>query len=68
MINVCKEEGVSPGQVFFAFLCCWLCCYEISQHKFFVCERQLMKILSVILSGDQEKNHVEFFDTGILRV
>ena len=26
MIDVCKEEGVSPEQVFFvfAFLCCWL--------------------------------------------
>ena len=22
MIDICKEEGVSPEQVFFAFLCC----------------------------------------------
>ena len=22
MIGICKEEGVSPEQVFFAFLCC----------------------------------------------
>ena len=27
-----------------------------------------MKILDFIFSGDQEKNHVEFFDAEILRV
>ena len=38
------------------------------KHKFLMCEGQLMKILGFIFSGDQEKNHVEFFDTGILQV
>ena len=62
MKELCKEEGVPPERVFFAFLSCWFYRYELSQYKFFVCEGQ------VIFSGDQEKNHVEFFDAGILRV
>ena len=68
MKDICKEEGVSPKQVFFAFLCCLLYCYELSKFKRFVCEVQLMKILEFIFSDDQEKNYVQFFDTGILRV
>ena len=24
VIDICKEENVSPEQLFFAFLCCWL--------------------------------------------
>ena len=52
----------------FDFFYCWLYRYGLSKHKFFVCERQLMKILGFIFSGDLEKNHVEFFDAGILRV
>ena len=46
MIDICKEEGVSSEQVFFAFLCCWLYRYELFKHIFFVCEGQL------IFSGD----------------
>ena len=38
MIDICKEESVSPKQVFFGFLCC-LCCllyrYGLSKHNFF---------------------------------
>ena len=44
MMDICKEEGVSTEQVIFAGLCCWFYRYELSKHKFFVCERQLMKI------------------------
>ena len=69
MIDICKEEGVSPKQVyFFAFLCYWLYRYGLSKHKFFVSEGQLMKIIGFIFSGDQEKDHIEFFSAGILRV
>ena len=67
MVNVCKEEVVTPKQVFF-FLCCWLYRYGLCKHNFFVCEVQLMKMLGFILSTDQEKNRAEFFDNGILRV
>ena len=52
-LRVCNKEGVSPEQVFFAFLCFWL-----SKHKFFVRKGQLMKIQGFIFSGNQEKNHV----------
>ena len=57
MIDICKEESVSSEQVFFffTFFCCWLYHNELSQHEFFVCEGQLMKILGFIFSGDQEK-------------
>ena len=57
MIDICKEESVSSEQVFFffTFFCCWLYRNELSQHEFFVCEGQLMKILGFIFSGDQEK-------------
>ena len=53
MIHVCKEEGVSPEQVFFvfAFLYCWLYRYGLSKHKFSVCKgKQLMKIIRFIFS------------------
>ena len=32
MIDMRKEEGVSPEQVFFAFLCCLVYCYGLSEH------------------------------------
>ena len=51
-----------PRKYFLAFLCCWLYHYGLSEHDFFVYEGQL------IFSGDQEKNHVESFDAGILSV
>ena len=67
MIDICKEVGVSPEQIFFVFLCCWLYRNGLS--------KQLMKILVFIFSGDKNKidNNAEFcrclfFDTGILRV
>ena len=53
---------MSPEQVLFAFLCCWLCLYRLSEHKFFVYKGQ------PIFSGDHEKNIVEVFGAGILRV
>ena len=34
---------------------------------FCVCEGQLMKVLGFIFSGDQEKDHVEFFGPGIFK-
>ena len=68
MIDICKEEGVSPEQVFFAFLCCWLYRYGLSKDNFFVCEGQLMKKLGFIFDGDQEKNHKEFFNAAILKL
>ena len=55
MIDVCKEEGVSHEQVFFAFLWCWLYRYGLSKYKLFVREGQLMKMLGFSFSGDQEK-------------
>ena len=61
VIDICKEE-------FFAFLCCWFYRYELSKHRFFVCQGQLMKIQGFTFSGDQEKSHVEIFDAGILKV
>lgn len=40
----------------------------LSKHNFFGYEVQLIKILGFIFTDDQEKNHVEFYDTGTLRV
>lgn len=57
MIEICKEEGVSPKQVFFAFLCCWHLNTNLS-----VCEVQL------IFCGDQDKNLVLFFTVGFIIV
>ena len=54
IMDICKEEGVSTEQVIFAGLCCWFYRYELSKHKFFVCERQLMKIQGFIFSVDQK--------------
>ena len=68
MTDICKRESVSPEQVIFAFLCCYIYCYGLFKYNFFVYEGQLMKILGFIFSGDQEKSHVEFFDVGILRM
>ena len=68
MIDICKEESVSPQHVFLAFLCCWFYRYELSKHRFFAREGHLIKMLGFIFSGDKEKSHVEFFDAGILRV
>ena len=68
LINVCEEESVSPEKIFFAFLFCWLYRYGLSKHKVLVCERQLIKILGVILVVIKKKNHVEFFGAGVLRV
>ena len=48
MIEICKEEGVSPKQVCFCSFM-WSYHYELSKHKFCVCEGQL------IFSGDQEE-------------
>ena len=48
MVDICKEEGVSPEQLIFAFLCCLLYRYGISEHKFLVCKGQF------IFSSDQE--------------
>ena len=36
MIDICKEKSVSLEQVFFAFLCCLLYRYWLSEHKFFI--------------------------------
>ena len=54
IIDKCKE-GLSFKQVFFAFLCCWLYRYELSEHNFSVCEGQ------PIFSGDQEKKTCRIF-------
>ena len=35
MIDICKEEGVFPEQVFFAFLYCLPYCYGLSAHSDF---------------------------------
>ena len=48
MIEICKEEGVSPKQVCFCSFM-WSYHYGLSKHKFCVCEGQL------IFSGDQEE-------------
>ena len=59
MIHVCKEENASPEQVFFvfAFLCFWLYRYELSKHKFFVCEgKQLMNILRLFFLKIKKKS------------
>ena len=55
VMDICKDEGVSSKQVFFAFLCCWLYCFGLSEHKFFVCEGHLN------FSGDQEKKSCGIF-------
>ena len=34
MIDICKEESVSPQHVFLAFLCCWFYRYELSKQIF----------------------------------
>ena len=36
MLFICEEEGVSPEQVFFVFLCCLLYHYGLSERKSFV--------------------------------
>ena len=47
MIDIYKEESVSPEKVFFAFLYCWLDRFRLSKHKLFVCEREF--IFSVVI-------------------
>ena len=61
VIDIWKEEGVSPQQVFFAFLCCWLYRYGLSKHNFSVCKGQLMKIIEFIFSRDHEKKSYIIF-------
>ena len=69
MLDICKEEGRSPEQVcIFAFLCFWLSRYGLSKHNFFVCKGQLMKILEFVFTGDQNKNQLELFSAGFLKV
>ena len=62
IIDVCKVEGVLCEQVFFAFLCCWVPCYGLSE-IIFLCLKD-----SLFLVVIKKKNHVEFFHAGILRV
>ena len=38
MIDISKEEGVSPKQVFSSFSLLLALSYGLSKHKFFVCE------------------------------
>ena len=66
---------MSPEQVFFAFLCCWVYRCELSKHKSFGFKRQLIMDylninflwqLQLIFSGDQEENNVLFFVVGII--
>ena len=54
MIDVCKEENMSPELVFFffTFLYSWLYCYGLSKSNFLLCEGQLIKILGCIFSSD----------------
>ena len=63
IIDVCKVEGVLCEQVFFAFLCCWVPCYGLSE-IIFLFEGQLIFSKVVV----KKKNHLEFFHAGILRV
>ena len=67
MINVCKEEGVSK-RVFLYFCCCWLYHCRLCKHSLFMCEGQLMKMLGIVLSGDQKNSHVELYDAGASRI
>ena len=68
MTGSCKEV-MPPEQVFcFAFFCCWFYFYGLSKHKFFVCAGKLTIVLGFVFSFDQERNHAEFLDAGILRV
>ena len=53
---------MSPQQVFFAFLCCWLYRCGLSKQKIFEREEQL------VLIGDQGKNNVLFFVVGFIIV
>ena len=52
-----RRRCVTRAGIFFAFLCCWLYRYGLSEQKLFVCEGQL------IFNGDQE-----ILEAGILRV
>ena len=61
MIDICKEEEVSPEQVFFALLCCLFYRYGLYKHNFFVCEGLLMKILGFIFSDDKQKKSCRIF-------
>ena len=53
MIDICKEKGVSPEQIFLLF--------------FDVCSI-VMGYLNISFCGSQERKNVEFFDSRILRV
>ena len=51
---------MSPEQVFFALLCCWLDRYGI--FKQILCPKlQLIKVLGLVFNGDQEKKLCRIF-------
>ena len=68
MINVYREENISPDNVFFAFLCCLH--HNMLFHQSCVPRKQRMEILGVSLkrngvySSDQGKI-MSVFDFGI---
>ena len=55
MIDICKEEGVSPEQVVLDFLFYWLYRHRLSKHKLFMSKGEL------IFSSDQDKKSCSIF-------
>ena len=43
MIDICKEEEVSPKEVFFCFFCCWLYRYRLSKQNSLCAKDSLWK-------------------------
>ena len=67
MMDICKEEGVSPEQVFFAGLCCWFYRYELNIN--FLCAKDSLwkyKGLFLVLIKKQKQKETKFFDAEIL--
>ena len=52
MTDICKEEGASLKQVFYAFLCCLLYRHGLSKHKFcVVIKKKILEFLTLEFSG-----------------
>ena len=60
MMDICKEEGVSPEQVFFAGLCCWFYRYELNIN--FLCAKDSLwkyKGLFLVLIKKQKQKETK---------